>query len=161
MFKSDFMSYQYNLNNTRPQQPRKRGIGIYVIGVIIVLYFLGKFNSTPSPSTPAATAYGASAAEFNAFASDMKADYTDNEIRADSKYKHHIISVTGIVVSIGNDILDHPYVVLAKDVNQFTGVQCVFENKSEVASLNKGQSLTVTGECVGKMMNVQMDKCHL
>jgi len=85
-------------------------------------------------------------------------EYQANEIAADEKYKDQIIQVSGRIRDIGNDLMDNPYITLVG--NQYFGdVQCYFTKKSAVASLSKGQQLTVIGVCDGLMMNVLVNDC--
>ena len=96
-------------------------------------------------------------------AQQLASAYKDNEVAGDERYKGKIIAVTGVVDSIGKDILDTPYVVLSSGERfSITGVQCMFgdEHKSQLAALSKGQTVTIVGECEGKMMNVLLKNCR-
>jgi tRNA_anti-like len=77
--------------------------------------------------------------------------YEANEIAADEKYKGKQVRVSGVVDSIGKDILDTQYVVLKGDGVMF-GVQCMIgdEHKEILAKLSKGQKMVFQGEVVGK-----------
>lgn len=94
----------------------------------------------------------------------LVADYEANEVAADRKYKGQILEITGIVDSIGKDILDSMYVTLDSG-EQFgiTSVRCFFDESEEnyLAALSKGRSLTVKGRCDGKFGNVLIKECEI
>jgi len=94
----------------------------------------------------------------------LVAEYEANEIAADRKYKGKMVQVSGIVESIGKDILDTMYVTL--DSGQefgITHVQCYFDNSAEsyLSSLQKGRSVVITCRCDGKFGNVLLKDCDL
>jgi len=89
-------------------------------------------------------------------ASKLYAEYKDNELRADSRYKGKIVEVTGVIESIGREILGHPYITLKIDDYGWGSVQCVFP-ESEIGSLiqvSPGQSVKVVGEVLGKTLGI-------
>lgn len=80
-------------------------------------------------------------------ASELYNAYDNNEVAADLKYRDKQLEVTGKVKDIGKDIFDKIYVTL--DVGAGIGsVYISFEKGQEdaIATLNKGQSLTVVGK---------------
>lgn len=89
-------------------------------------------------------------------------DYESNEVNADSKYKGKNLEVSGTIKSIGKDILDDPYITLKSGGDfEIFSVQCFFDDESELASLKKGQRVTVIGTCDGKFGNVTLKNCQL
>ncbi len=93
-------------------------------------------------------------------AENLYALYEENEIKADENFKGKKFYVQGTVVSIANDILNNPYVTLNAG-HQILSVQCSFEDKNELVNLNKGEQITIYGECKGKTINVLMGDCIL
>ncbi len=89
-------------------------------------------------------------------------DYESNEIAADQKYKGKTLLVTGTVEDIGKDIMNTMYLTLTGD-GPFANVQCFFgqSHESQLAGLRKGMTVSVKGQCDGKMMNVLMRGCTL
>lgn len=91
-------------------------------------------------------------------------DYKANEIAAEAKYKNKPLEISGLVGDIGKDILDTPYITFQTEqyaiINQ---VQCMFSKSDEqiLASLSKGQRVTVTGEVSGKMGNILVKGCQI
>lgn len=89
-------------------------------------------------------------------------EYEENEVAADLKYEGHILYVDGEIISIGKDILDRPYIVLAGDT--LVGVQCIFdeEHETRLAQLTEGDWVIVRGRCEGLVLiNVLLEDCSL
>lgn len=95
---------------------------------------------------------------------DLYDAYQENEIAADALYDGKVLKVTGVIDDIGKDFLDIPYIVLT-DGGLFTlgGVQCYFneQHEPELALLNKGEIVTVIGECDGYLFYVSLNDCVL
>jgi hypothetical protein len=87
----------------------------------------------------------------------LLADYTANEVAADNKYKGKTIEVTGPIESISKDMLDEVYVAIEAG-DPIRTVQCylVPESAAKVATLAKGQTVTIQGRGDGLLMNVQL-----
>jgi len=95
-------------------------------------------------------------------AQELYSDYEANEVAADQKYEDKILQVDGVIISIGKDITDTPYVVLGKGEDfELGGVQCFFNDEDVVAQLSKGQIATVKGKCTGYLWNVLVEDCSL
>lgn len=93
-------------------------------------------------------------------AADLYSAYEANQVAADQQYKGRLLKVTGVVSSIGKDILGSPYIVLGSgDEWEVWGVQCTFPSRyeSRIAKLEKGQQVTVTGKCTGYFLNVLLE----
>ena len=101
------------------------------------------------------------AIEINA--SQLYSEYEANGVLAGKNYKYKILKVTGIINSFDKDIMDNIYVTLKGD--KYVGdVQCFFSEDyiiDSASSLLKGQKITVTGKCDGKMMNVMLKCCAI
>lgn len=93
-------------------------------------------------------------------ARQLHTEYEKNQIAADERYKDQWVLVTGIVASIGKDILDDPYVALETD-NQFMSVQCMLADDAaaEASRLSKGQEVSMRGRVDGKLMGVIVREC--
>jgi aspartyl/asparaginyl-tRNA synthetase len=97
-------------------------------------------------------------------AGDLYSEYKANEVAADAQYKGKTVQVTGIVDSIGKDILDTAYVTLTEGGEyEMWGVQCMFAEKyeSELAQLSKGQTVTIQGKVEGYLINVLLHESIL
>lgn len=96
-------------------------------------------------------------------APQLAAEYKANEVAADGKYKGKIIEVSGVVDSVGKDVLDQPYVSLSGGRGNFMGVQCYFgkHNLSELSGLKKGQSVTLKCKGAGKTISPSLKFCSV
>ncbi|HVU06637.1 MAG TPA: hypothetical protein VHE10_02520 [Candidatus Paceibacterota bacterium] len=112
-------------------------------------------NTAPAP-TPVPT--------IKISADKIMDDYTANEVAADAKYKNNVVSVTGIVDSIGKDIVDTPYIAL-KTGGQYSisVVQCMFPRSAEsiLANISKGEYMTLQGKVTGKLGNIILSGCSI
>ncbi len=137
-----------------------------LIIVLVIFYLLGSSGSSSNTNragsvtsnTPAAPAIEVSAVK-------LAADYNANEVSADATYKGKLVKATGIVSSIGKDILSTPYVSLS-DGKQYSinVVQCMFSrsDEAELAKVSKGSSITLQGVVSGmSMMNVIVEACQI
>jgi len=93
-------------------------------------------------------------------ASQLVAEYEANEVSADNNFKGKTFYVSGTVVDIKKDVLNHIYVILKSD-NIIRRVQCYFEDAETAAKLSKDMNVTFMGKCDGLMMNVLMKDCKL
>lgn len=95
-------------------------------------------------------------------AQELYAKYEANEIAADELYKDKILEVSGIIDSIGKDIMDSMYVTLKTD-NIIGSVQCMLANSeiSKAVNLKKGSSILVKGKNSGLLMNVILRNCTI
>jgi hypothetical protein len=94
----------------------------------------------------------------------LVADYKDNEVAADEKYKGKTLKVKGFIGDIKKDITDTMYVILQSGGDfELRNVQCFFANneKQRLVNLSKGQMITVRGRCDGLMMNVVLRDCAI
>lgn len=102
------------------------------------------------------------APSYTLSANQLYAEYENNEVAADSKYKGQVVVVSGTIQDIGKDIMDNAYIIVG-GMGFLDGVQCTFtegENAS-IARLYKGQQVTVKGMVSGKLGNVLIDKASL
>lgn len=92
--------------------------------------------------------------------------YKDNEVKADSLYKNKLLIITGVIDSIGKDILDQTYITLNDGSKySFDYAQCYFSDAQEiakVAELSKGKKVTVIGKCTGAtILNPSVKDCKI
>ena len=95
-------------------------------------------------------------------ANQLGADYADNEVAADLKYKGKLVRVTGPVETIGKDITDKTYIQLGSRL--IGDPQCLFSSplqESQIAKLHKGEKASVRGKVHGKFGNIIMRDCVL
>jgi hypothetical protein len=96
--------------------------------------------------------------------SNILADYENNEVAADNKYKDKLIQTTGIISDIKKDLLDNLYVSLGTGAMfEIPGFQAFFDDSmaSELGNLRKGSRLTVACRIEGLMVDVIAKECVL
>ncbi|MFL5344166.1 MAG: OB-fold protein [Hyalangium sp.] len=90
-------------------------------------------------------------------------EYADNEVRADSNFKDHMIQTVGIVGDVKKDITNSIYVTLGTGKEfEIPQVQCFFDDAQaqKAATLSKGAKVGVRGRVSGLMMNVLVKDCE-
>lgn len=111
-------------------------------------------------SQPSSTAI----AYIDITASQLLSEYQNNEVAADLKYKGRMLRVSGIVESVGTDILGSPYIVVVESAGDWSGVQCVYPQTTYfqqlLAELNTGDAIAVTGECEGYPLSLHVVLKH-
>lgn len=148
-----------------------------VLTVILALVILGGINSamggakgsasttTPATSTTAkSTPVEKKVAVLKVSAVVLAKAYEENEVKADKDYKGKTIETTGEIDDIGV-MLGETFIILSagKDF-AITNVQCFFDEKTEIdkiASLKKGDTVTIQGVVDGKSINVGVKKSTL
>lgn len=91
-------------------------------------------------------------------------DYKANEVSADAKYKGKEFEISGVVETIGKDIMDTPYIALESyEYAIVDKVQCMFSkgSETELAAVSKGQKITLKGEISGKLGNILVKGCEI
>jgi hypothetical protein len=134
----------------------------WVLATLVITAVL--LTACTAPSTSSGTTIPPQSAAIEITAGELYAAYEANQVAADAQYKDKILKVTGVVDSIGKDILDTPYITLTSGGKyEMWGVQCMFDEKyePELAKLTKGQTVTVQGKCDGYLVNVLLRDCAL
>lgn len=129
------------------------GLVVVIIGLLIVIGVVDKTQGSIKPIVRPVPPLAATPIQ----AKVLLFSYKQNEVRADSAFKGQRLRVSGIVDTIGKDILGKPYVTLDRD--GIMSVQCSFpkEKEPELAWLNPGQKFEAVCVDKGKLINVQMD----
>lgn len=104
---------------------------------------------------------GAPASVVGLTAGKLFADYSENEISADAKYKGKRLLVSGKVSRIGKDAIGSPFIDLATE-NQFMGVVARFRSGGPLVALKRGQRVTVRCRGAGLIAGSPiLDACGL
>jgi len=140
------------------------GIG----GLFLLFIILGMIGSDPDVQVASEqreqTKNESQVAEIKVSATELSQAYDNNKVAADAKYKDKILEISGIIDSIGKDILDDPYVTLKGREYSLFGIQCMFSRASEgeLAQLSKGQSITLKGKVSNELIgNVLVRGCTI
>lgn len=86
-------------------------------------------------------------------------DFSTNEQTANNLYNGKVIEVSGEVRNVTKDKKGATVVIL-KTEDMVGGVLCTFENAPK-QTLNKGNQVTIKGQCSGLLMDVVLNKCNL
>lgn len=149
-------------------EPKKKFYKRWWFWVLVIIVIIGLNSGGDSSKqtatngqTQTSTEQAKPAIKVSAIA--LATAYKDNEVAADAKYKGKIVEVTGIVDTIGKDILSTPYITLSTGQYSFESIQCMFSKSDEaqLANVTKGKSMTLRGEVSGKMMNIQVSGCSI
>lgn len=167
------------MEQTKTKKPIYKKWWFWLIIVVVILAIIGAAaggnkKSEGSGSTTSSTASTQSTPQeestpeetaIEVTAVDLIAAYDENEVSADNEYKDKTLKITGTVSDIGVDVANRSYIML-KDENDpyaILGVQCYFEDdqKDAIAQLKKGDAVTVTGTCEGKVVSVSIKDCQI
>lgn len=137
--------------------------GLLQFGVFMSIFVGDPVESdSPSPGSIATTSQESVAMDVTAI--ELASAYSANEVAADEKYDRKKLRITGVVDSIGKDIMNTPYVALKGSEEEYSldTVQCMFPEKSQssvLASLSKGQHVTIEGTGGGSLVGAIVDDC--
>lgn len=138
---------------------------VWLVGIIVLFIIIGASSGGGATSDQSKKEANKESEQVvtpaqKVTAETLMRDYQANEVAADSKYKGQIVEVSGIVDTIGKDILDNPYVSFKTNEVIFT-IQCMFDKSQaeQLAGLSKGQKLTVQGKVSGKLGNIILREC--
>jgi hypothetical protein len=143
------------------------GLAFIIIFVISIISVIANPSKTNRPAVNANQKQGNKPVEpkiqlLNLTASQLLKDYQANKVAADQKYKDKDAKITGIVTSIGTDIMDTLYITLGTgDQFEMVVVQCFFAKsyQSVLSKVEKGKRMTVTGHIDSYTMNILVRDC--
>ena len=150
---------------TRPRLANKKSASqmswAAIAGIWVTIAILAMFTYLITGATAKKRASNL-AAKLKTPVAKLEADtlyvaYQQNPVRADVGFKGQVLEVTGPVNTIGTDLFEAPYIGLGKGL--IGTVRCSF-NKSrsdDVASVNKGQTITVRGIVAGETPTGQVE----
>jgi len=141
------------------------------VAVIILLVIIGAFagpfwnmlfhgssSETATETNTPTQVYSPPPVYIEIDAGRLQREYDNNEIAADLKYEGKFLKVHGIIKNIGESIWGTPYVVLVGEEGDWDGVKCSFpddnSSRTQLARLNPGQEMTVTGKCEGCILGI-------
>ena len=154
----------------KDRMPLPLRVVVAIVGIIGALGLIRGLANSGSKSHTTSDALKAYDAAYGAdsgvvgipvAAEALTAAYEANEVDADDRFKGRILEVSGVVDSIGKDLLDDPYVTL--EGARFRRAQALFTKGDEpkLARLRKGQELTVKCRCDGLFGNVVLKACSI
>lgn len=141
--------------------------------IVLVLFVIGMFGvassggneKTASKSTPTtAQAEPTKAAALQVDALVFVTDFDKNQLNAEEKYKDKVVELTAVIKNISEDIGGAPFLSLEPVGNKMfgTSIKCVFKSKSELTSVENGNTVTVVGKVANQSLGIiQLDGCSL
>jgi DNA/RNA endonuclease YhcR with UshA esterase domain len=130
-----------------------------IIG-ILVLGMLGAFVAYKMYNKPHVNVAEAST-DISISAEKILADFSADEITANSKYLEKIIEVKGVVSEL--NIEKEKGIITLKTRDDFGSVLCHLSEEAtkEMSVLIEGQTITVKGICTGYLMDVILIKSEI
>ncbi len=161
------------------KKPIYRRWWFWLVAGIFILGFIGSLSSEPTTTTDVKTSEDVTtdvampdekpspAPEVEkpvatTTATKFYSDYTTNNLAAEQKYNGHLVKLTGLISSIGRDILGKAYIVLKGDQYGFKGIQCMLDDSAlaKVAEVGVGDSVTLTGRVKDNVLtNILIEGC--
>jgi len=136
---------------------KKKLAGIIVACVIAigVVMFVVSTGVPTEPATPGTIPPTEELGAIKITASDLFDEYKVNEIAADYKYKNHIVTTVGKIVTISRDPqTGKAYASLSTGASHYSlgneVIRCFFRDETELLNLALGEEIIVTGKCLGK-----------
>lgn len=154
-----------------------RAITLFVVVPLLVLALIWTYKTDDVPQPPASSNHStikdaepdAVPAEILEISSiDLWDAYSANKVNADILYKGQLLSITGEITDIGQDLITkYPCISLSSgDPYSLNAIQCFFPGDTDdmdaIAQLEDGQTITITGICKGTpILNVQISDCYI
>lgn len=128
----------------------------FIIASVFFMNILSGIVSNSDNSSSRSPAYKISARQ-------LYAEYEQNEVGADNKYRNRIVDITGTVDDISRTIIGDQISVILDRHGIIGSVQCYFPETEagQIGQLSRGSRVTVRGVVTGKMMAVQVEDCVL
>ncbi len=134
-----------------------------VIGICLIACIGIISNDTSSSNTDAGETVESEYIEVSA--DDIFAEFQENEVAANQKYKGKLVKITGVVNNINAaDAFISANILLSVDSSMFGSVQCNFNSNDSksLSNVSKGQSVTIIGTCNGlASFNVMINDCEI
>jgi hypothetical protein len=98
--------------------------------------------------------------DFILSANELFSQFENNEVSFGEKYINTILEITGEVGSIDKSE-DETINISLKTDSPFAGIICTFQKIPGDIELNKGDIITIRGECSGMLMDILLNNCAL
>lgn len=138
-------------------------IGWVIGGLFVFIYALGMILPNQSSDSNFET-LTSNADEFKTTAEEISEEYESNSVSADNKFKNRRFEVSGEIVEIRTDFMDHAVIVLKGGTNQFLEPQFVLDDseKEKAADLIKGLPIELSCVGAGDIVKAPMNKdCYI
>lgn len=121
-----------------------------ISGILAALYFYNLKHPDMAKARP----------DFIITASVLQEQFEDDETAASARYINKIIEVNGIIASVKPAADNVVNITLATD-NDLSSVICTFPSITDPSKFNKGDKITIRGECSGYLMDVLLNNCSV
>ncbi|HFS67943.1 MAG TPA: hypothetical protein ENK67_07010 [Flavobacteriia bacterium] len=128
---------------------KKKIILAVIISILIIMAFIIKIYNKPHINVTKTLA------KFNVTSQKLTDDFLTDEDNANKKYVNQIIQVSGTIAEVDQRI------ILIKDVNSDSDIQCNFKKSIMDNDLKNGQKIIVKGLCTGYLLDVVLIDCVL
>ena len=128
-------------------------IGIVVVGLIGGIYAYTEYNRKPADLSTAK-------ADISISATQLLAEYSQDEKAANAKYLNKVTSVQGVLKSIDKDHTGS--ISLSLDAGDpLSAVSCELDPRhlADADQVHNGDSVIVTGLCTGMLTDVVLVRC--
>jgi hypothetical protein len=90
------------------------------------------------------------------------ADYKDNEIRGDHRWKGKVVRLSGVVGVLGKDFLDHSYIAIGDGLIADFHCNLAEGQDGRAANLSRGQRAMFKGRVGGKTLgSIFLEECQI
>ncbi len=155
---------------------RTRTLWGVLVGLFLLFAAIRACGDNPKSSPPAAqaskpasqparsepTREPSAESALNVDLASLLAEYKDNEVRADGRFKGNSIQTSGVVGDVAKDFLGKVYVTIGTGAPfEIPTLQCFLAGTqiARASSLSKGDRIVIQGIVHGKMMNVLAEDC--
>lgn len=95
---------------------------------------------------------------------ELIAAYNENEINANELYLDKVLEISGVIDSIGIDVLNQSYVTVGDGAGTFLNtVHCNLADEQIIkpSSLKEGGTITIRGTYIKNTLGVMLDECTI
>ncbi len=94
------------------------------------------------------------------------AEFDQNQLAAESKYKDKYVEFKGVIKNISEDIASNPFLSIEPpttgDYYYGTTIKCTFKSKDELMNVQNKQTVTLRGQVKSQTLGIiSLDKCSL
>lgn len=144
--------------------PKKAPLRPYLVDEARAWERLALYRPLERDEKERVSSLAAEAAVMKVSLSTLLAEYKDNEVRADARFKGQVVQVAGYAGDVKKDILGNVFIIVNSGNEwEIPEVQCFVGGRqaNSVAAINKGDRVTVRGKVRGLTLNVLLGDCSL
>ncbi len=93
------------------------------------------------------------------------AEFDQNQLSAETKYKNTLVQFTGVINNISEDIVGTPFLSIKPSSDQYyfgTTIKCSFKNQSDLLNVQNGQTIKLQGKVNSQTLGIiGIDNCGI